>query len=157
VLVAPDFPGVILAFLVDGLRAPIVLFPRHVRSALDEQDALAAGGEAIRERPPARAGADDDDVEMIRHTGIGRERAENLTTFVGRDGELRRPRRVQRRNARCPYHLAVRRISVLFSVMEIPQSFATRNPVAGAPQKEIYFITINCADRSRTQLALRDV
>src|SRR5262245_50384282 len=69
VLVAPDLLGIVLAFLVDGLRAPIVLFARHVRSAFNEQDAFAAGCETIRQRPAARACADDDHVEMVVHDG----------------------------------------------------------------------------------------
>src|SRR5438093_7724676 len=67
--IAPDFLGVVLAVLVDGLRAPVVFFARHVRSALNEQDALAAGRQAIGQRSTARARADDDDVKVFVHDG----------------------------------------------------------------------------------------
>ena len=67
--IAPDFLGVVLAVLVDGLRAPVVFFARHVRSALNEQDGLAAGRQAIGQRSTARARADDDDVKVFVHDG----------------------------------------------------------------------------------------
>src|SRR5438876_1089220 len=67
ILVAPDFFRVVFALLVDGLGAPIVLFARHVRAALNEQNPLATRGEPMCQRAAARAGADDDDVEVIVH------------------------------------------------------------------------------------------
>src|SRR5439155_1184321 len=67
--IAQDFLVVVLDILVDGLRDPVVLFARHVRSALNEQDALAAGRQAIGQRSTARARADDDDVKVFVHEG----------------------------------------------------------------------------------------
>ena len=48
---------------------PIVLLAWQERPAFQHEDALAAGGEPMEQRPPARARADDDDVEMIVHDG----------------------------------------------------------------------------------------
>src|SRR5205814_8962296 len=67
--IAPDFLRVVLAVLVDGLRAPVVFFARHVRSALNEQDALTAWRKAIQQRAAARARADDDAVKVFVHDG----------------------------------------------------------------------------------------
>jgi hypothetical protein len=67
-----------IAVLVDPLlAAEVALLEKHllgvpvlglawqVTAALEQQDALAGGGEAVRERPAARAGADDDDVVVV--------------------------------------------------------------------------------------------
>src|SRR5207249_3308246 len=73
-----------------SLRAPVVFFARHVRSALNEQDALAAGRQAIGQRSTARARADDDDVKVFVHDGSWSvARGKPYRTNLGRDGALR--------------------------------------------------------------------
>src|SRR6266540_2354156 len=67
VLVAPDFLRVVFALLVDRLGAPVVFLPRHVRAALNEQNSLTASGQPIRQRAAARAGANDDNIEVVSH------------------------------------------------------------------------------------------
>src|SRR5471030_498299 len=64
VLVVPGFPGLILGLHEDGLRIPVVLLAPQEVAALDQQDALAAGRQAVRQRAAAGAAADDDDVVM---------------------------------------------------------------------------------------------
>ena len=104
---------------------------------------------------------------------------------IGRDGALRRPRRVQRRNerrdshvphgsfrplhaggdiaARCPYHeptsaLLYVSLCPIIPRMEIPRRKTLPHEIPSwvDPQKEIYFISINCEERFRNQLALPD-
>src|SRR5258705_12149466 len=72
--VAPDFPWGILGVDVDGLGAPVVLLPRHVVPALEEQDPLAGRREPMAQRSAARSGADDDDVVVGAHARSGRPR-----------------------------------------------------------------------------------
>ena len=99
---------------------------------------------------------------------------------VGRDGALRHPRRVQRRNvgresrarvvppaARGRGHRSAMSLPFLPSaasspyslVMEIPRrkSLPHEIPSWVDPQKKIYFITIDCEERFRNQLVLPDV
>ena len=47
------------------LGVPVLGLAGRVTAALEQQDALAGGGEAVGERPAARAGADDDDVVVV--------------------------------------------------------------------------------------------
>src|SRR5439155_25281387 len=90
--IAQDFLVVVLDILVDGLRDPVVLFARHVRSALNEQDALAAGRQAIGQRSTARARADDDDVKVFVHdgswSGAGGKPYKGERTFVTAKSDL---------------------------------------------------------------------
>ena len=46
---------------------PVVLLARQERTAFEDEDALAARGESMQQRPAARAGADDDDVVVVGH------------------------------------------------------------------------------------------
>ena len=59
-------PGVVLRLDVDRARVPVVLLARDVVAALENQDALARGRQAIGQRSAAGAGADDDDVVVGR-------------------------------------------------------------------------------------------
>lgn len=71
----PDFAAVLVEhhlgriILERAVIIPIVLLTRQERPAFQHEDALAAGGEPMQQRPPARARADDDDVEMLVHDG----------------------------------------------------------------------------------------
>src|ERR1041384_4953105 len=71
----PDFTAVLVEhhlgriILERAVIIPIVLLARQERPAFEHEDALAARREAMQQRPPARARADDDDVEMLVHDG----------------------------------------------------------------------------------------
>src|SRR5438552_4459231 len=104
----------------------------------------------------------------------------NVIPSVGRDGAARRPRRVQRRNVwrdsrltRGSFrplcgrgHRSAMSLPVLPSIvsssysaaMEIARRKTLPHEIPSwvDPQKEIYFITINCEERFRNQLALPD-
>jgi hypothetical protein len=64
--VVPGLFGVVLALDVDGARLPVVALARDVPPALQQQNPLARGREAVRESAAARAGADDDHVVVVR-------------------------------------------------------------------------------------------
>src|ERR1051325_6994426 len=65
ILVVPSFLGVVLGFQVDGARAPVVLFARHVVAALQEQDAKAGGSQVVGQRATTRSRSNDDHVVAI--------------------------------------------------------------------------------------------
>src|ERR1051325_10437698 len=73
----PDFAAVLVEhhlgriILERTVIIPIVLLARQERPAFEHEDALAARGEPMQQRPPARPRADDDDVEMLVHDGSG--------------------------------------------------------------------------------------
>jgi hypothetical protein len=68
--VAPDLFRLVLPLDVHRPGIPVVLLPRHVIAALQEEDFLARTGDPVREGPAAGPGADDDDVvPPVRHTG----------------------------------------------------------------------------------------
>src|SRR5437016_13632286 len=64
IAVMPDLFGLVLALDVYGPRAPVVLFARHVVSALQQQNAFASRRELAGECPAAGAGSDDNHVIM---------------------------------------------------------------------------------------------
>ncbi|MCG3163382.1 MAG: hypothetical protein JMDDDDMK_04779 [Acidobacteria bacterium] len=64
--VVPDFFRVVFRFDVDGARFPIVFLARHESAAFEQQNSFARRREFVRERPAARARADDDHVVMVR-------------------------------------------------------------------------------------------
>jgi hypothetical protein len=64
IAVVPDFFGLVLALDIYGPRAPVVLFARHVISALQQQNASAGRRELAGECPAAGAGPDDHHVIM---------------------------------------------------------------------------------------------
>src|SRR6266571_7834917 len=63
--VAPRFFRVVLAFEVNGARAPVVLLARHVIAAFEQKDLLTGGREFVSERDATRARADNDYVVLI--------------------------------------------------------------------------------------------
>src|SRR5437660_2588545 len=65
--IAPDLLRVVLSLEVHRASAPVVLLARYVLPSLEDQDALAGGGERPGQRAAARAGADDRDVVACRH------------------------------------------------------------------------------------------
>src|SRR5262245_36803397 len=65
VRIAPSLFGVVLAFEVDGARAPIVLLAGHVIAAFEQQNLLAGWCEFVCQSAAARARPDDDYVVMI--------------------------------------------------------------------------------------------
>src|SRR5437588_7555451 len=105
----------------------------------------------------------------------------NVIPSVGRDGALRRPRRVQRRNVWRDSRLTRGSFRPLCgrghrSAMSLPvlpstvsSSYSAAMEIARRKtlpheipswvdlQKEIYFVTINCEERFRNQLALHEV
>jgi len=64
--VGPGFLSLVAAVDEDDLRVPVVAATGQVVAALDEEDALAGGGEALGEGGAAGSGADDDDVVMVQ-------------------------------------------------------------------------------------------
>src|SRR5215216_5611826 len=65
VAVAPRLFGVVFTFEIYGARAPVLLFPRNVIAAFEEQGLLAGGREFVGECAATRARADDDYVVVI--------------------------------------------------------------------------------------------
>ena len=84
--VVPELRRAVLAAHEDGRRGPVVDLPRQVPAALEQQDLLAGGRQAMDERPSARAGPDHDDVVVLRF-GHG-------TTVVARHAPRHRPARM---------------------------------------------------------------
>jgi len=58
----PEFLRLIFAVNVYGEGAPVVLFARHVITALQQQNPLPGRRQLTGERPAAGTGADDDYV-----------------------------------------------------------------------------------------------
>ncbi len=71
VLVVPELRCAVLPFDEDRRRVPVVPFARQVVAALQKQDPLAGGRQAVGERAAAGACADDDDVVLpgLGHAG----------------------------------------------------------------------------------------
>jgi hypothetical protein len=63
--VVPGFLRLVFRVHEDRERIPILAFPRQIIAALEEEDALAGGSEPMRERAPARAAANDDEIVML--------------------------------------------------------------------------------------------
>ena len=68
--VLPDLVRVVTVSEKDGLGVPILLFLRQKSAAFEDENALAAGGEALGERAAAGARPDDDDVVIVH--GVSR-------------------------------------------------------------------------------------
>ena len=111
VLVAPRLLDVVAALDDDGVRVPVRLLARDVAAPLEEEDALAGGGQAVGERAAPSARADDDDVVVIvRHqSSVMQWPASSHASRIARCG-ARRARRARadparacraRRAARC--------------------------------------------------------
>ena len=65
VLVDPLLAGEVALLEEHLLGVPVLGLARQVAAALEQQDALAGGGEAMCERAAARPRADDDDVVVV--------------------------------------------------------------------------------------------
>src|SRR5438552_1140593 len=77
---APLFLCVISSFHVYRSGIPVLFLARHIRPALDQEDALAARRKFPGQRAAARAAADDDEIVMpIIHTPIRRHECRILT------------------------------------------------------------------------------
>jgi catechol 2,3-dioxygenase len=69
-LLVPDRPSLARAVaevLPDRLGVPVLLFLRNEAAALEDQQPGRRLRQRMRDRPPARSGANDDDVELIGH------------------------------------------------------------------------------------------
>jgi hypothetical protein len=67
VLVVPGYLRLVLVLDEDGPGAPVVLLAWEVAAPLEQEDFLAGRHELVGKRPPAGAGADDDDVVVGGH------------------------------------------------------------------------------------------
>src|SRR5438034_11413941 len=65
-LVPPLFLRAVAALEHDGLGVPVLFLAGNVVAALEQPDALAGAREPVAQRAAARAGADADDVELVR-------------------------------------------------------------------------------------------
>src|SRR5437764_13151074 len=65
ILVPPLFLRAVAALEHDGLGVPVLFLAGNVTPSLEQQDALAGGGEPVGQRAAPRAGADDDDVVVV--------------------------------------------------------------------------------------------
>jgi hypothetical protein len=70
VLVVPLLLGAVAVLDEHRLGTPVLRFARQVLAALEDQDRLAGRRQPLRQRRPARAGADDDDVEVSGHAAL---------------------------------------------------------------------------------------
>src|SRR6516225_12137130 len=68
--VVPDLLRLVAALDVHPARIPVGLLPGDEVAALEEEDALAGGGQGVSQRPAAGAGADDDDVVAVHGTNL---------------------------------------------------------------------------------------
>src|SRR6516225_348223 len=68
--VVPDLLRLVAALDVHPARVPVGLLPGDEVAALEEEDALAGGGQGLGQRPAAGAGADDDDVVAVHGTNL---------------------------------------------------------------------------------------
>ena len=59
--------------------APVVLLARKERPALQDQDLLPARRDTVEQCASTRSSSDDDNVVMVVHTLMGREREKHLT------------------------------------------------------------------------------
>ena len=98
VAAVPGLVDLVAAVDEDGLGVPVGLLARQVGAALQDEDALASGGEAVRHGAAARAAADDDDVVMVLRHGHARarwrrraDRAVNGAAHVELQGSPRKP------------------------------------------------------------------
>src|SRR5690242_18589680 len=64
-VVAPDVRRLVFALDVYSSGAPVVLLARYVVATFQHEDALSSGRKPIRQRSPAGAASDYDDVVMI--------------------------------------------------------------------------------------------
>ena len=70
------FGGVILERAV---IAPVVLLALQEWATFEHEDLLSTRSQSVKQCPAPSSRADDDKVEMVCHTGVGRALQKNLT------------------------------------------------------------------------------
>src|SRR5437899_3365383 len=65
IAVMPHFLGLVMAFEIDYTGIPVVLLPRNITAALQQEDSLPCWRKLVHESSPASAAADDNDIISV--------------------------------------------------------------------------------------------